>query len=136
MNIDLLDTDNDAQEERLLKDAFKQTISAMDGSKGQIFEIYENTKNDVESTRVLLKELKEQTRQYQDEVDELVPVSRYWEGGYPTPQACALDYNNHGAVHRACNQWRGNRSVAEVLAIARGRGGAGKPYLPQPFDEW
>ena len=72
MNIDLLDTDNDAQEERLLKDAFKQTISAMDGSKGQIFEIYKNTKNDVESTRVLLKELKEQTRQYQDEVDELV----------------------------------------------------------------
>ena len=43
MNIDLsLDTDNDGQEERLLKDAFKQTIAAMDGSKGQIFEIYEN----------------------------------------------------------------------------------------------
>ena len=79
MNIDLLDTDNDAQEERLLKDAFKQTISAMDGSKGQIFEIYENTKNDVESIRVLLKELKEQTRQYQDEVDELVRQQQFFQ---------------------------------------------------------
>ncbi|MCR5176483.1 MAG: sensor histidine kinase [Anaerovibrio sp.] len=71
MNIDLLDKD-DAQEERLLQDAFKQTIAAMDGSKGQIFEIYDNTKADVESTRVLLKDLKDQTRRLQDEVDELV----------------------------------------------------------------
>lgn len=70
------------------------------------------------------------------ELDELVPVSRYWEGGYPTPQACALDYNNHGATHRACNQWRGNRSVSEVLAIAKGKSAEGRPYLPQPFDEW
>lgn len=72
MNIDFLENGEDAQEERLLRDAFKQTIAAMDGSKGQIFEIYENTKADVESTRVMLKELKEQTRKYQDEVDELV----------------------------------------------------------------
>lgn len=72
MNIDFsLETDSDGQE-RLLKDAFKQTIAAMDGSKGQIFEIYENTKADVESTKVMLKELKEQTRNLQDEVDELV----------------------------------------------------------------
>lgn len=73
MNIDLsLDTDNDGQEERLLKDAFKQTIAAMDGSKGQIFEIYENTKADVDSTRIILRELQEETRKLQDEVDELV----------------------------------------------------------------
>jgi hypothetical protein len=45
------------------------------------------------------------------EVDELVPVSK---GGNP------LDHNNVDAAHRACNQWRGNKSVDEVLAIARG----------------
>lgn len=45
------------------------------------------------------------------EVDELVPVSK---GGDP------LDRNNVDAAHRACNQWRGNKSVAEVLAIAKG----------------
>lgn len=44
------------------------------------------------------------------EVDELVPVSR---GGSP------LDYSNVDAAHRECNNWRGNRSVAQVLSIAR-----------------
>ena len=45
------------------------------------------------------------------EVDELVPVSL---GGDP------LDYGNVDAAHRACNNWRKNRTVGEVLAIARG----------------
>ena len=52
------------------------------------------------------------------EVDELVPISR---GGSP------LDRNNVDAAHRVCNQWRGNRSVEEVLAIARQQGGEGVP---------
>lgn len=51
------------------------------------------------------------------EVDELVPVSK---GGSPTSRA------NVDAAHRRCNQWRGNRSVDEVLRIARG-GGRGAP---------
>ena len=44
------------------------------------------------------------------ECDELVPVSK---GGSPT------DPRNVDATHRVCNEWRGNRSVAEVIAIAR-----------------
>lgn len=65
------------------------------------------------------------------ELDELVPVSRYWEGGYATREACALDYANNDAVHRRCNQWRGNKSVAEVLAIAARRGkGPNRRPLP------
>ena len=51
------------------------------------------------------------------EVDELVPVSK---GGSP------FDRANVDAAHRRCNQWRGNRSVDEVLRIARG-GGRGAP---------
>jgi len=43
------------------------------------------------------------------EVDELVPVSR---GGSP------IDYANVDATHRECNGWRGNKSVAQVIAIA------------------
>lgn len=43
------------------------------------------------------------------EVDEIVPVSRYWEGGYKSPQECALDKANLRAVHRICNQRRGNK---------------------------
>lgn len=44
------------------------------------------------------------------ECDELVPVSR---GGSPT------DMRNLAAAHRRCNEWRSDRSVEEVLAIAR-----------------
>ncbi|MCI1318896.1 MAG: hypothetical protein LKG38_06115 [Atopobiaceae bacterium] len=48
------------------------------------------------------------------ECDELVPVSC---GGSPT------DHANLAAAHRRCNEWRGNRSVAWVLAqAARARG--------------
>lgn len=48
------------------------------------------------------------------EVDELMPVSL---GGDP------LDRANVDAAHRCCNQWRGNKTVAQVLAIARGEDG-------------
>ena len=66
------DMDVEQQGERLLREAFQNTVDAMENSKGQIFEIYENTKNDVEAARVLLKELKEETAKLQDEVDVLV----------------------------------------------------------------
>ena len=46
------------------------------------------------------------------EVDELVPISK---GGSPTARS------NLAATHRCCNQWRSNKSVDEVLALARGR---------------
>jgi hypothetical protein len=45
------------------------------------------------------------------ECDELVPVSK---GGSP------IDPANVDAAHRRCNQWRGNKSVAQVMAIAHG----------------
>jgi hypothetical protein len=54
-------------------------------------------------------------------IDELVPVSKYWLGGYTTPEAAALDYNNLAAAHKCCNEWRGNKTVDEVMAIAQGR---------------
>ena len=66
------DMDVEQQGERLLREAFQNTVDAMENSKGQIFEIYENTKNDVEAARVMLKELKEETAKLQDEVDVLV----------------------------------------------------------------
>ena len=63
------------------------------------------------------------------EVDELVPVSK---GGSP------LEYSNLDATHRRCNEWRGNKSVAEVISFSRGRRGTAtaKAFLPQPFEDW
>ena len=66
------DLDTDKQSEKLLRDAFQNTVEAMENSKGQIYEIYENTKRDVDASTVMLKELKEETRKLQDEVDVLV----------------------------------------------------------------
>lgn len=45
------------------------------------------------------------------EVDEIVPVSRYWEGGYASAEQCALDFGNTRPAHRRriCNQRRGNK---------------------------
>ena len=54
-----------------LESVFKKTCAAMENSKGQIFEIYESTKREVEESRRNLEELKEITRQLQDEVDNL-----------------------------------------------------------------
>lgn len=70
------------------------------------------------------------------EVDELRPVSRWREYGYPSPTACALDRDNVDATHRACNQWRGNRSVEEVRRIARGRRREGPPTRVTTSRDW
>ena len=43
------------------------------------------------------------------EVDELIPVSL---GGDP------LDKSNVDAVHRACNEWRHNKTVDQVVRLA------------------
>ena len=67
------------------------------------------------------------------EADELIPVSKYRQGNYRTANECALDYANLDAAHRRCNQWRGNKSVGEVLLIAR-KARENKPDLPQPWE--
>ena len=54
-----------------LESVFKKTCAAMENSKGQICEIYESTKREVEESRRNLEELKEITRQLQDEVANL-----------------------------------------------------------------
>lgn len=74
---------------------------------------------------------------YSFELDHLVPVSKWDQAGYVSAQACALDKRNVDAVHRCCNQWRGNKSVDEVLAIAKkGRSGAPKPLSLPTSRRW
>ena len=40
-------------------------------------------------------------------IDEIIPVSKYWLGGYPTRAACAQDWNNLQAAHYCCNAAKG-----------------------------
>ena len=42
-------------------------------------------------------------------IDEIRPVSRYREFGYPTPQAAATDWGNLQAAHWICNAKKSNK---------------------------
>ena len=46
-------------------------------------------------------------------IDEIIPVSRYKEYGYPSKRACAEDFNNLQAAHYCCNQAKSNRLPTE-----------------------
>lgn len=50
------------------------------------------------------------------ELDEIVPVSKYWLGGYRSPSEAALDPANVAPSHRICNERRGNRLMPEMPA--------------------
>ncbi len=77
-------------------------------------------------------------------VDELVPVSKYWLGGYQSAEQAALDYRNLAAAHKCCNEWRGNKTVDEVkrLIAATRSGDASSKDVPRiigdvtPSRDW
>ena len=48
-------------------------------------------------------------------IDEIIPVSKFWVGGYENPQACARDWNNLGAAHYYCNQKKSNHLPGEPI---------------------
>ena len=54
-------------------------------------------------------------------IDEIIPVSRYKEYGYPSKRACAEDFNNLQAAHYCCNQAKGAKTpeTMNVKAISR-----------------
>lgn len=48
-------------------------------------------------------------------IDEIIPVSKYWVGGYPSREACAQDWNNLQAVHYACNAKKGAKIITSKI---------------------
>lgn len=42
-------------------------------------------------------------------IDEIKPVSRWKEFGYPSPEAAAQDWSNLQAAHYCCNQAKSNK---------------------------
>ena len=42
-------------------------------------------------------------------IDEIIPVSRWKEYGYPSPRAVAEDFDNLQAAHYICNAAKGNK---------------------------
>ena len=46
-------------------------------------------------------------------VDEIIPVSKYWLGGYRSASEAAADFNNLQPAHYICNLMKSNKTSAE-----------------------
>ena len=52
-------------------------------------------------------------------IDEIIPVSRWKEFGYDSPEAVARDWNNLQAAHWCCNAAKSNKINAESSETTR-----------------
>lgn len=57
-------------------------------------------------------------------VDEIIPISRYREGGFESPEQAALCFENTQPAHYICNARKGNGKKQEKVSLP----------LPQPWD--
>ena len=78
-------------------------------------------------------------------VDEIIPVSRYREGGFESPEQAAITWGNTQPAHYICNARKGNSILVNQLDASKKNGVGGKRKsltkhlskpLPQPFAEW
>ena len=46
-------------------------------------------------------------------IDEIIPVSRWKEGGYNRPEGACLDKNNLQAAHWICNSKKSNKIITK-----------------------
>ena len=54
-------------------------------------------------------------------IDEIIPGSRYIEGGYGSKREAAEDWNNLQAAHWICNARKSNKNVIKVTTVSRKR---------------
>ena len=67
-------------------------------------------------------------------VDEIVPVSRWMEAGYDSPEACALDPCNQQAAHWCCNA---EKSDGRRRGAGTGRkANSTAAFIDKPSREW
>jgi len=52
-------------------------------------------------------------------IDEIKPVSRWREFGYPSPRAAAEDWNNLQAAHYCCNAAKSNKVTTPQQIIKK-----------------
>lgn len=67
-------------------------------------------------------------------LDEIVPVSRWMLGGYPSAEACALDPANIAPAHRICNIKRQNRMIEDLGRSSNAAKVANDATLPLSRD--
>lgn len=52
-------------------------------------------------------------------IDEIIPVSKWQEAGYPSASAAADDFTNLQPAHYICNQLKGNKTNFHIQAIRK-----------------
>lgn len=55
-------------------------------------------------------------------IDEIRPISKWKQFGYPSPQAAAEDWHNVQPAHRCCNQAKGakvNYDPVQTVSVAK-----------------
>lgn len=52
-------------------------------------------------------------------IDEIRPVSKWREFGYPSPEAAAQDWTNLQAAHYICNAQKGNKVSQKIIFFER-----------------
>ena len=57
-------------------------------------------------------------------VDEIIPVARYKEGGFESPEQAALTFSNTQPAHYICNARKGDGTRRKAVRLP----------LPQPFE--
>lgn len=50
-------------------------------------------------------------------IDEKIPISRYREYGYNSPEEAAADWNNLQAAHYCCNAAKSNKLMSDRVVI-------------------
>lgn len=69
------------------------------------------------------------------ELDEICPVSRWREGGYPSPEACVDDLDNLQPTHRLCNRVKGNLTRQGKTGPQNGSPFRGEAFVADEFRE-
>lgn len=70
-------------------------------------------------------------------VDEIIPVSRWREFGYPSPSAVALDWGNMQAAHYCCNAAKSNKINFSVGFADKNKQNNGKTTRVRvPDGDW
>ena len=59
-------------------------------------------------------------------IDEIIPVSRYKEFGYTSPEQAARDWSNLQPAHYCCNAFKSNKTNLELKKAFEGASGEKK----------
>lgn len=71
------------------------------------------------------------TSPYSFVIDEIIPISKFAEGGYNSQTQAADDFNNLQPAHRICNARKGNKINFKITSVDMQKGQNTKKFIKQ-----